>query len=99
VDRTDACAAPLCTLNRREKGVLRRYVARMTGLSRAQVTRLIGGYADTGHVKAAPYRRNCSPMVAYVRPGYSGAANRISALYVADFQIIVVFKIRDITEY
>jgi hypothetical protein len=29
----------------------------MTGLSRAQVTRLIASYADTGHVKAAPYQR------------------------------------------
>src|ERR1700683_4489676 len=36
---------------------VRRYVARMTGLSRAQVTRLIAGYADTGRVKAAPYQR------------------------------------------
>jgi len=44
-------------LSRREKGLVRRYVARMTGLSRAQVTRLITGYADTGRVKAAPYQR------------------------------------------
>lgn len=44
-------------LGRREKGLLRLYAARMTGLSRAQVTRLIGSYADTGHVKAAPYQR------------------------------------------
>src|SRR5271168_267414 len=45
------------SLSRREKGLVRRYVARMTGLSRAQVTRLISGYADTGRVKAAPYVR------------------------------------------
>jgi len=45
------------SLGRREKGLVRRYVARMTGLSRAQVTRLIAGYAGTGQVKAAPYRR------------------------------------------
>jgi predicted DNA-binding transcriptional regulator AlpA len=45
------------SLSRREKGLLRLYVARMTGLSRAQVTRLIASYADTGHVKAAPYQR------------------------------------------
>jgi transposase InsO family protein len=44
-------------LNRREKGLLRLYVARMTGLSRAQVTRLIASYAETGHVKAAPHQR------------------------------------------
>src|SRR6476469_1778852 len=44
-------------LSRREKGLLRRYVARMTGLSRAQVTRLIASYAETGHVKGAPQQR------------------------------------------
>jgi transposase len=44
-------------LSRREKGLLRLYVARMTGLSRAQVTRLIASYAKTGHVKAAPQQR------------------------------------------
>jgi hypothetical protein len=44
-------------LSKQEKGLLRRYVARMTGLSRAQVTRLISGYAETGRVKAAPYQR------------------------------------------
>jgi transposase InsO family protein len=44
-------------LNRREKGLLRRYVSHMAGLSRAQVTRLIAGYTGTGRVKAAVYRR------------------------------------------
>jgi hypothetical protein len=44
-------------LSRREKGLVRRYVARMSGLSRAQVTRLITSYTDTGRVKAAPYQR------------------------------------------
>jgi hypothetical protein len=45
-------------LSRAEKGVLRQYLARMTGLSRAQVTRLITRYAETGHVKAAAYQRS-----------------------------------------
>src|SRR5580704_8411324 len=44
-------------LSKPEKGLLRRYVAQMTGLSRAQVTRLIAGYTDTGRVKAATYQR------------------------------------------
>jgi hypothetical protein len=35
---------------RRSKGLLRAYVERMTGLSRAQSTRLIGGYVGTGRV-------------------------------------------------
>src|SRR5271154_4337172 len=45
------------SLYRREKGLVRQYVARMTGLSRAQVTRLIADYTDTGRVNAAPYQR------------------------------------------
>jgi len=45
------------SLNRMEKGLLRRYIARMTGLSRAQVTRLIAGYVENGRVKAVPYQR------------------------------------------
>lgn len=45
------------SLNKRDKGVVRRYLARMSGLSRAQVTRLIGSYAASGKVKAAAYRR------------------------------------------
>jgi transposase InsO family protein len=44
-------------LGRADKGVVRKYIARMTGLSRAQVTRLIAGYRKTGQVKAAAYQR------------------------------------------
>src|SRR5882724_1741941 len=51
------------SLSRPGKGLLRRYVARMTGLSRAQVTRLITSYADSGHVKAVLYRRRKFPTV------------------------------------
>jgi transposase InsO family protein len=45
------------SLDRPGKGLVRRYLARMTGLSRAQVTRLIAGYRRTGRVKAAVYQR------------------------------------------
>src|ERR1022692_365731 len=40
------------------KGVVRRYIAKMTGLSRAQVTRLIGQYAEGGEVKVRQARRH-----------------------------------------
>src|ERR1039458_4688396 len=43
---------------REGKGLLRRYVGKMTGLSRAQVTRLIGQYLESGTVKEQKYRRN-----------------------------------------
>jgi transposase InsO family protein len=45
------------SLDKPGKGLVRRYIARMTGLSRAQVTRLITAYGQTGRVKAAAYQR------------------------------------------
>jgi transposase InsO family protein len=45
------------SLDRPGKGLVRRYIARMTGLSRAQETRLITTYRQTGQVKAAVYQR------------------------------------------
>ena len=50
-------------LPRPDKGILRLYLAQMTGLSRAQVTRLIGAYQETGHVTAVPYRRRRFPTI------------------------------------
>jgi hypothetical protein len=40
------------------KGLLRQYTATMTGLSRAQVTRLIARYMKDGQVQERSYRRN-----------------------------------------
>jgi transposase InsO family protein len=40
------------------KGLLRRYLEKMTGLSRAQVTRLIAAYVGTGRVEERRYRRH-----------------------------------------
>jgi transposase InsO family protein len=44
--------------SREVKGLLRLYIGKMTGLSRAQVTRLIARYKETGRVQEKPYRRN-----------------------------------------
>ena len=44
-------------LRRADKGAVRQYLARMTGLSRAQVTRLIAAQRQTGQVKAVVYQR------------------------------------------
>ncbi len=41
-----------------DKGLLRRYVEKMTGLSRAQVTRLIASYTATGRVMVTEYKRH-----------------------------------------
>ena len=43
------------------RGLLRRYIEKMTGLSRAQVTRLIARYAASGRVEPTVYRRRRFP--------------------------------------
>jgi len=43
---------------REAKGVLRQYVGKMTGLSRAQVTRLIGRYQQSGMVGCVANRQS-----------------------------------------
>src|SRR5579872_2064151 len=43
---------------RRERGWLRQYLEKMTGLSRAQVTRLIGRYSRRGKVEVTVYQRH-----------------------------------------
>ena len=45
------------SLDKPGKGLVRRYLSRMTGLSRAQVTRLIALQRRTGRVKAVVYQR------------------------------------------
>ena len=45
-------------LGRSDKGLVRQYLGKMTGLSRAQVTRLIGIYGQKGAVKARAYQRH-----------------------------------------
>ena len=45
-------------LKRSARGLVRRYVEKMTGLSRAQVTRLIAMYQKGEEVKPKPYRRH-----------------------------------------
>lgn len=45
-------------LGRAAKGLVRQYVGKMTGLSRAQVARLIRSYVQKGTVKASVYQRH-----------------------------------------
>jgi hypothetical protein len=48
-------------LKRAEKGVIRRYVQKVTGYSRSQVSRLIAEYKRTGRLKKTEYRRHRFP--------------------------------------
>jgi transposase InsO family protein len=45
------CAQSYSSLQRSGKGLMKRYIGKVTGLSRAQVTRLIGQYSESGSVK------------------------------------------------
>jgi transposase InsO family protein len=44
------------------RGLVRRYIEKMTGMSRAQITRLIARYTATGRVEATVYRRRRFPQ-------------------------------------
>ena len=44
-------------LGKAARGLVRRYIEKMTGLSRAQVSRLITGYVASGRVQVTVYRR------------------------------------------
>jgi transposase InsO family protein len=46
------------SLNKRQKGVIKQYITKMTQYSRAQITRLISQYIETGHVLQTDYQRN-----------------------------------------
>lgn len=46
---------------RAQKGLLRRYLQKLAGLSRAQVARLIRRFRQTGQVRLHPYRRHRFP--------------------------------------
>ena len=47
---------------RKARGLLRRYLGKMTGLSRAQVTRLIARYRANGELQPVRYRRHRFPQ-------------------------------------
>jgi transposase len=55
------CRHEYWTQTRRAKGLLRAYMERMTGLGRAQCTRLIGQYRKTGHIAIRRSQRRKFP--------------------------------------
>ena len=50
-----------CQLKRAEKGVIRRYIEKVSGYSRAQVSRLIREYTQRGRLRKAHYKRHRFP--------------------------------------
>jgi transposase InsO family protein len=55
------CEQEYARQGRRTRGLLRRYLGKMTGLSRAQLTRLVGRYLATGRVGMKTSRRHRFP--------------------------------------
>jgi transposase InsO family protein len=55
------CQQEYARQGRRARGLLRRYIGKMTGLSRAQLTRLVGRYVATGQVRMKTSRRHRFP--------------------------------------
>jgi transposase InsO family protein len=98
------------SLGRASKGLVRQYMARMTGLSRAQVTRLIAGHRQTGRVKAAEYQRTkfasrYTPtdvgLLAYVDKAHGNlsgpATRRILEREYADYGQVVYQRLAEIS--
>ena len=48
-------------LKRNGKGILRRYIRKVTGYSRSQVTRLVGRYQESGRLRVTEYHRHHFP--------------------------------------
>jgi transposase InsO family protein len=48
-------------LKRNGKGILRRYIEKVTGYSRSQVARLVGRYQESGKLRVAEYHRHRFP--------------------------------------
>lgn len=49
-------------LKKEGKGLIRRYLTKVTGYSRAQVARLIGKYQESGKIKVEEYQRHRFPL-------------------------------------
>src|SRR5437660_10205134 len=56
------CQQQYVRQGRRARGLLRRYIGKMTGLSRAQLTRLVGRYVATGQVRMKSSHRHRFPQ-------------------------------------
>jgi len=47
-----------CQINKENKGIMKQYLKKVTGYSRAQITRFIAQYKETGGIKEREYKRN-----------------------------------------
>ena len=65
------------TLGRAGKGTVREFLGKATGLSRAQVTRLIGQHRETGRVEARGARGTLRPELRSV--GANGPRSNLAA--------------------
>jgi hypothetical protein len=75
-------------LKKAEKGVIRRYIQKITGYSGAQVSRLIAEYKRTGRLKKTEYRRHRFPR--------KYTPSEVQLLARTDTKIYVSFLVRPI---
>ncbi len=61
IERT-LCAYGYLSRPRSEKGLIRSYMQKITGISASQLTRLIRQFRCTRRVRVHPYRRHCFPV-------------------------------------
>ena len=47
-----------CSLSKEDRGIMKQYLKRVTGYSRAQITRFIAQYRETGKIRERAYKRN-----------------------------------------
>ena len=88
-------------LGRVGKGLVRRYIAKMTGRSRAQVTRLIGQFTEQGDVKVkergatgfglATARRTSGCWLWWMKPMTRSAVRRRRRFSTGDFTSLPTF--------
>jgi hypothetical protein len=62
------CQQEYLRQGRPARGLLRRYIGKMTGLSRAQLTRLVGRYLATGQVRSKGTGRHHFPPTPHSNP-------------------------------
>ena len=59
-------------LKRNGKGILRRYIEKVTGYSRAQVARLVSSYQESGRLRVTKYHRHHFPEKYTMAEGFLG---------------------------
>jgi hypothetical protein len=75
------CARSYGSLHRSGKGPMKRYIGKVTGLNRAQVTRLIGQYAECGIVRTRHFTQTLALCPANNRAAFPVYATSVAFVF------------------